>query len=65
MDRALQSLLREMAGARERRSLNEMPYEDDTDLSWVTPAGPSLPYDGDVPQDVQQLASDRRQQYDA
>lgn len=63
MDRALAALLRELAGARERALLAEAPYEDDPELSWQAPPGPDLPYDGEVPEDVQRLAAQRRARY--
>jgi hypothetical protein len=37
-----------------------MPYHEDADLAWEPPEGPSLPYDGEIPKDVQRLAAARR-----
>ncbi len=59
-DQALAALLDELEGARERQALGAMPYDEDTDLAWEAPEAPSLPYDGEVPQDVQRLAAARR-----
>lgn len=60
VDRALASLLDELEAEQERQALHAMPYEEDPDLSWSAPAPPSLPYDGEVPADVQRLAAARR-----
>lgn len=60
-DRALAVLLNELEGDRERQALDLMPYHEDSDLAWEAPAAPSLPYNGEVPQDVQRLAQERRQ----
>lgn len=60
LDRALAALLEEMEAMRERAALEEHPYEDDPELSWEVPAGPVLPYDGEVPAEVLELARARR-----
>lgn len=60
VDRALYALERELEGTRELVALERHPYEDDPDLAWTTPAGPDLPYDGEVPEDVRRLARARR-----
>lgn len=44
----------------ERRALDAAPYETDTDLSWQAPPGPELPYDGEVPAEVEQMVAARR-----
>lgn len=59
-DQALAALLNELEGAREREALAVMPYHEDADLSWEAPVTPSLPYDGQVPEEVQRLAVARR-----
>lgn len=61
IDRALALLIEEIEGRRELAVLEAQPYESDPELSWVVPAGPDLPYDGDVPADVLRLAESRRQ----
>lgn len=63
VDAALASLLRELSAAREREAIEAQPYEQDPDLSWEAPPGPDLPYDGEVPAEVQRLASERRTRY--
>ena len=60
VDRALVVLLDKLEAEQERLALEAMPYDDDPDLSWQAPAGPSLPYEGDVPADVLRLAASRR-----
>lgn len=64
-DRALAALLSEIEGARERAVLTALPYEDDPALAWAAPPAPPLPYDGDIPDDVQRLAAERRAAYEA
>jgi hypothetical protein len=59
LDRALEVLLRELEGRHELAALAAQPYEDDPDLAWDTDPGPSLPYDGDIPPEVLQLAERR------
>lgn len=61
MDRALLALAEELEGERELAALERHPYEDDADLAWTVGPGADLPYDGDVPEDVQRLARTRRQ----
>lgn len=60
LDRALELLVRQLDAARERAAIDAAPYEDDPDLGWSVPPGPDLPYDGEVPTEVQRLASERR-----
>lgn len=60
VDAALAALLRELLGARERAAIDARPYEDDEHLSWAVPPGPDLPYDGDIPDEVQGLSAQRR-----
>lgn len=61
VDQALDALLNEFETRQEHAALDEHPYEDDPDLSWEAPPGPSLPYDGAVPAEVIELARKRRQ----
>ncbi len=65
LDRALELLVRRLDAERERAALAAAPYEEDDHLVWQAPEGPDLPYDGDVPGDVLQLARERRARYDA
>jgi hypothetical protein len=62
-DRALALFVEAVEGERERAALRARPYDADPDLALPAP-GPeayaALPYDGDVPADVQRLAADRR-----
>jgi len=60
MDRALAALVNELEAERELAALENHPYTEDPDLNWVAPAGPVLPYDGTVPEDVLRLAESRR-----
>jgi hypothetical protein len=60
LDRALLALIEDLEGERELAALAALPYEDDPDLAWEVPPGPDLPFDGDVPEDVIELASRRR-----
>lgn len=64
-DQALAVLLDELEGDRERQALGVMPYDEDTDLAWEAPEVPGLPYDGEVPEDVQRLAAARRRRPEA
>lgn len=64
MDRALAMLLRELLGVREREILEQFPYDEDPELQWHAPPGPSLPYDGEIPEFVKKLAAERRAAYD-
>ena len=59
VDRALAALLQEIEAGQEA-ALENYPYEEDPDLSWEAPPGPPLPYDGDVPAEVVDLAKRRR-----
>lgn len=59
-DQALAVLLDALEGDRERQALGVMPYDEDSDLAWEAPEFPGLPYDGEVPEDVQRLAAARR-----
>lgn len=60
LDEALAALVERIEGERERQAMEANPYSDDPDLSWTAPAGPDLPYDGDVPAEVRKLAARRR-----
>lgn len=60
LDRALAALVDELEAEHERQVLDAMPYEEDPDLSWRPLAGSGLPYDGEVPEDVERLAAARR-----
>ncbi|MDQ6782046.1 MAG: DUF4329 domain-containing protein [Actinomycetota bacterium] len=60
VDRALESLANELEEQAERAALEAHPYEKDPDLAWHTQAGPDLPYDGEVPQEVIDLAATLR-----
>ncbi len=60
LDQALDALIDKIEAQRELRALEENPYSDDADLAWTAPAGPDLPYDGDVPPEVRELAARRR-----
>ena len=62
LDRALLALIDDLEEDRELAALAALPYEDDPDLAWEAPPGPDLPYDGEVPDDVIQLALERRRQ---
>jgi len=60
VDRALAALVEEMEERQELHALEAQPYHDDPDLAWQPPQGPDLPYDGDVPAEVERLAARRR-----
>lgn len=62
IDRALTALLDALEAEREQEALDALPYEADTELAWVAPDGPDLPYEGEIPRDVQRLADKRRRQ---
>lgn len=62
MDRALESLARELEERAELAALEAHPYEHDPDLAWDAPDGPDLPYDGEIPQEVLDLAASLRGQ---
>jgi hypothetical protein len=59
-DRALALLLDALEAEREQTVLDALPYDSDPDLDWQAPPGADMPYDGDVPDDVQRLARARR-----
>lgn len=63
VDRAIQALLDEVATRREREAILAQPYDEDDDLSWSVGAADPLPYDGDVPTEVEALARERRARY--
>ncbi len=65
LDQALASLLDRLEGEQERQALGAMPYHEDGDLAWEAPEVPGLPYDGEVPEDVQRLAAARRRRPEA
>lgn len=60
IDRALNTLIDEMTARREIEILQAMPYETDPDLTWTAPSGPALPYDGEIPPEVEEQANRRR-----
>lgn len=60
LDRALTMLIEDLEAERERAVLAALPYDDDPDLAWEAPPGPDLPYEGEVPEEVVQLARQRR-----
>lgn len=60
VDRALGCLAAELEALAEIAALESHPYENDPDLAWEAPAGPDLPYDGEVPQEALDLAASRR-----
>lgn len=60
VDQALAMLLEALEADDEVRALTEHPYEQDPDLAWEAPSGPVLPWNGDVPQEVLDLAAERR-----
>lgn len=60
LDQALAALLEQLEIRRELAALEEHPYEEDPDLRWEAPPGPVLPYDGEIPPEVLELAEQRR-----
>ncbi len=60
--RALTALVQELEGDRELAALAAHPYDADPELVWEVPAGPDLPYDGDIPEGVMELARQRRRE---
>jgi hypothetical protein len=60
IDQALDALVEREISRRELQAIEENPSEQDPDLAWEAPAGPDLPYDGEVPADVRRLAARRR-----
>jgi hypothetical protein len=63
VDRALAALARELLTRQERAALAAAPYDEDPDLDWQAPAGPDLPYAGEIPEEVMRLAAERRARY--
>jgi hypothetical protein len=59
-DQALAALLEDLEGVRERQALIVMPDHEGADVASEGPETPSLPYEGEVPEDVQRLAAARR-----
>ena len=59
MDRALVALLDRIVARKEVESLQDLPYEEDPDVAWEAPSGPPLPYDGDIPEEIRDLAKKR------
>jgi hypothetical protein len=62
IDRALCALLEELEGERELAALTAHPYDADPELAWEALPGPDLPYDGDIPDAVIELARQRRRE---
>lgn len=61
MDRALEAFIERMRAEHELRILAEFPYGDDPNLAMgIAPPMPDLPYDGEIPPDVLELAKRRR-----
>jgi hypothetical protein len=60
LDRALRALIEQLEEAQELAALAEFPYEDDPDLNWAVKRGAELPYDGEVPVEVLDMAAKRR-----
>lgn len=60
IDRALAALLESMESDRERAALGRHPYDADPELAWDAPAAEPLPYDGEIPEAVLDLARRRR-----
>lgn len=61
-DLALGLLVASLEKERELEALGRQPYDHDADLAWLSPTGPALAYDADVPEDVLALARRRRGQ---
>jgi hypothetical protein len=62
VDRALAALIEQLEAERELAALSMHPYEDDADLAWQASFGPDLPYEGEVPDDLKDLARRRQGQ---
>ena len=62
LDRALAVLIEDLEAERERAALDAHLYDYDPDLAWEAPPGPDLPYNGDVPDELTELARQRRRQ---
>lgn len=60
LDDALDALLRRLVAEHERAALERQPYDADPDLAWTAPEAPDLPYSGEVPAEVLELAAARR-----
>jgi len=60
LDQALLALVHQLEAEQELAALAAHPYEDDPDLAWQAPIGPELPYDGEIPREVIELARRRR-----
>jgi len=60
IDRALALLIEHLERENELEALERHPYHDDSELAWDAPAGPSLPYEGEVPAEVIEMAARRR-----
>ena len=62
IDRALALLIEHLEREAELAALEQHPYDADPDLAWEAPRGASLPYDGDVPTEVIDIAARRRRE---
>jgi len=62
VDEALGALIDLMEAQRELAALAAHPYEDDPELQWEAEPGPDLPYDGEVPAAVLEMARRRRRE---
>lgn len=60
IDRALALLIEHLERENELEALERQPYHDDPELAWEAPGGPSLPYVGEIPAEVIELAARRR-----
>ena len=60
LDDALAALLQQLVTDHERAALSAQPYDEDPDLTWTAPPATALPYEGDVPAEVEALARTRR-----
>ncbi len=65
VDRALVALLEDLERQREQEVLRQHPYDGDPDLSWHAQPSPALPYDGEIPAEVLELAEQRRRRVPA
>jgi hypothetical protein len=61
LDRALHALISEVESEKEIAALRDLPYDSDADLA-LPAASPAtdLPYDGDVPTEILEIARRRR-----
>jgi hypothetical protein len=55
-------LIQQAEAGRELAALAGNPYENDAELAWNAPPGPDLPYDGEIPKAIAELARRRRRQ---